>query len=71
MPEMTRLNVNITPELRACLATLEEKEKLGVLVERLLREHADIERARKKLKIKFTERLSPGWKPGVPRAATE
>ena len=68
MTEMLRLNVNITSELRQCLARLEADEKLGSLVERLLREHADVERARKALKIKFTDRAGPGWKLGVPRA---
>jgi hypothetical protein len=71
MAEMVRLNVNITPELRACLAHLEANEKLGALVERLLREHADVEKARKSLKLKFAERLVPGWKRGVPRSTAD
>ena len=71
MSEMKRLNVNVTPELLECLKYLGGDEKLGVLVERLLREHSEVERARKTLKLKFSERAVPGWKPGKPRANPE
>ncbi len=68
MVEMSKLILSVTPELKACLDSLVTgstvpENTLAELVERLLREHPDVEKVRKSLNVKFTARKQVGRPP--------
>ena len=68
MSEMVKILINISASVRECLQYMVLKktvpeDSVGSLIERLIREHPDVEKARKAAKIKFAVRKGMGRPP--------